>query len=132
MLVTIGPDGRPRPVPICFVLDPSHPVLYTPLDEKPKATDDPLRLARVTDIQADPRVSVLVDRWDENWDRLAWVRILGRASLLQPAADSGAHGEVVTGLRAKYPQYASHDLEARPIIRIGIQDARSWGALDAS
>ena len=35
-------------------------------------------------------------------------------------------------LRAKYPQYASHDLEARPIIRIGIEDSRSWGALDAS
>lgn len=132
VLTTIAPDGRPRPVPICFVLDPRHPVLYTPLDDKPKSTDDPHRLARVTDIVADPRVSVLADRWDEDWDRLAWVRILGRASLLQPDADAVAHGEVVAVLRAKYPPYASHDLEARPIIRIGIQATRSWGAIDAS
>jgi PPOX class probable F420-dependent enzyme len=130
VLTTISPDGRPRPVPICFVLDPRRPVLYTPLDEKPKSTDDPLRLARVTDILADPRVVVLVDRWDEDWDHLAWVRILGEASVLQPDADPGEHADVVAALRAKYPQYASHDLESRPIIRIAIHHTTSWGALE--
>jgi uncharacterized pyridoxamine 5'-phosphate oxidase family protein len=33
VLATIAPDGRPRLVPICFVLDPGRPILYTPLDE---------------------------------------------------------------------------------------------------
>jgi PPOX class probable F420-dependent enzyme len=132
VLTTIAPDGRPRPVPICFALDPRRPILYTPLDEKPKTTDDPLRLARVTDILADSRVVVLVDRWDEDWNRLAWVRILGEASLLQPDTDPAEHGAVVTVLRARYPQYATHDLETRPLIRIVIQHTASWGALDAT
>jgi PPOX class probable F420-dependent enzyme len=132
VLTTIAPDGRPRPVPICFALDPRRPVLYTPLDEKPKTTDDPMRLARVTDILADPRVVVLVDRWDEDWTRLAWVRILGRASLLEPDADPADHAAALLGLRARYPQYAAHDLETRPVIRVAIQHTTSWGALDPS
>jgi PPOX class probable F420-dependent enzyme len=132
VLTTIAPDGRPRPVPICFALDPRRPVLYTPLDDKPKSTGDPLRLARVTDIQADPRVVVLVDRWDEDWNRLAWVRILGQASLLEPDAEPAEHAEAVANLRARYSQYASHDLEARPIIRIGIEHTTSWGAVDGA
>ena len=132
VLTTIAPDGRPRPVPICFAIDPRRPVLYTPLDDKPKTTSDPLRLARVTDILADPRVVVLVDRWDEDWNRLAWVRILGQASLLQPDADPGEHADVVATLRARYAQYATHDLETRPIIRIAIEHTTSWGALDPS
>jgi PPOX class probable F420-dependent enzyme len=136
LLVTIAPDGRPRPVPICFVLDPGRPVLYSPLDEKPKTVDDPLRLARVRDLLAEPRVSILVDRWDEDWSRLAWLRIHGRAALLLPedgpAEDGPAeHAAAVASLRAKYPRYASHDLDARPIIRIALERATSWGPLQA-
>ena len=56
---------------------PSAPVLYTPIDDKPKRSDDPMALARVRDILADPRVTVLVDRWDEDWTRLAWLRCDG-------------------------------------------------------
>ena len=54
VLGTIAPDGRPRLVPICFVLDHDRPLLYTPIDDKPKRGDDPLALARVRDILADP------------------------------------------------------------------------------
>lgn len=131
VLTTIAPDGRPRPVPICFALDPRRPILYTPLDDKPKTTQDPLRLARVRDILADARVAVLIDRWDEDWSRLAWVRMLGEAAVLQPDADPAVHADVVAALRARYPQYASHDLETRPVIRIAIQHTTSWGALGA-
>ena len=88
MLATIAPDGRPRLVPICFVLDPVRPVLYTPLDEKPKRSRTS-PLARVRDILADPRVTVLVDRWDEDWEQLAWVRCHGHATLLEPARRGG-------------------------------------------
>src|SRR3954449_1707137 len=65
ILVTVASDGRPRPIPICFVLADDGGVLYTPLDDKPKATDDPLALARVRDILRDPRVAILADRWNE-------------------------------------------------------------------
>src|SRR6476619_4972987 len=99
VLVTIASDGRPRPVPICFVLAPDAPVLYTPLDDKPKRTDDTLALARVRDITADPRVTILADRWDEDWAHLAWLRADGRASLLDRGAE---HAVAVAALRATY------------------------------
>jgi PPOX class probable F420-dependent enzyme len=125
VLATIAPDGRPRLVPICFVLDVDAPVLYSPLDDKPKRGEDPLTLARVGDIRADSRVTVLVDRWDEDWTRLAWMRCDGRATLLEPKALE--HDAILVALRAKYPQYEAHRLEGRPLIRIEIERATSWG-----
>ena len=125
--MTIGPDRRPRPIPICFVLATDEPVLWTPLDDKPKRTDDPRTLARVRDIAADPRVSVLADRWDEDWTRLAWLRADGQATVLDPAPE---HAPVVAALRERYPQYRTHRLEERPLIRIEIERVTSWGALD--
>ena len=127
VLVTIARDGRPRPVPICFVLAADSTVLYTPLDDKPKATDDPLALARVRDIAADPRVAILADRWDEDWHRLAWLRAEGRASLLDPGPE---HATAVAALRATYPQYATHRLDDRPLIRIEIDRVTTWGDLE--
>lgn len=127
VLVTIALDGRARPVPICFALDAQRPLLYTPIDEKPKAVDDPSRLARVRDVERDPRVAVLVDRWDEDWNGLAWLRAQGRAALLRPEDGAAEHAVAITELCAKYPQYASHDLESRPVIRIAIERATSWG-----
>jgi PPOX class probable F420-dependent enzyme len=128
-LVTAAADGVPRPVPICFVLDPVAAVLYTPLDEKPKRTDDPHDLARVHDIEARPDVAILVDRWDEDWTRLAWVRCTGQAALLEPGA--AGHPGAVMALRAKYPQYATQRLEDRPVIRVSIDRVSSWGAVGA-
>lgn len=130
ILVTIAADGRPRPVPICFVLDPVRPLLHTPLDEKPKNADDPRRLARVRDILRDGRVAVLVDRWDEDWGRLAWLRCEGVASVVGAEANTTARTAAIAALREKYPQYAAHDLEARPIIRVTIERATSWGAIE--
>ena len=129
-LATIDQGGLPRLVPICFVLaagdDATAPVLYTPLDEKPKAVADPRGLARVRDILARPDVTVLVDRWSEHWTELAWLRVMGRATVLEPDEVAPA---VVDQLRAKYPQYEAHDLASRPLIRIEIERATSWGAL---
>jgi PPOX class probable F420-dependent enzyme len=127
-LATVDPVGLPRLVPICFVLDPTDDVVWTPLDEKPKTTDDPLALARVRDILERPAVSVLVDRWDEDWARLAWVRIHGTAALVKPG-DPG-HTPAVIALRARYAQYAGHALEARPMIAIAVDRVSTWGALD--
>ncbi len=128
VLATIDRARRPRLVPICFVAMSGENGLriHSPLDEKPKASDDPLALGRVRDILAEPRVWLLVDRWSEDWSKLAWVRLEGRAELLLP--DAGAeHAAAVSALRAKYPQYASHRLEDRPIIRIAVERGRSWG-----
>jgi PPOX class probable F420-dependent enzyme len=168
VLATIRSDGRPRLVPICFVLAADRavnglPVLYSAVDDKPKLERDPHRLGRVRDILARPSAVVLVDYWDEDWSRLAWIRLDGSAELMEVAnvageaagadqadqtdqaawaseaaeadqADAAAvAAERVTAialLRAKYPQYASHDLERQPIVRITVDRATSWGAVE--
>jgi PPOX class probable F420-dependent enzyme len=134
ILATIDGAGRPRLVPICFVVgDPlAAPRIYTPLDEKPKRSANPHELERVRDIVKRPDVSILVDRWSEDWAQLGWLRLQGEASLIEPG-DSPAiaeHTAAVTALRAKYPQYATHRLEGRPIVRIVIERSRSWGNLE--
>jgi PPOX class probable F420-dependent enzyme len=127
VLATIAPDGHPRLVPICFVLAGEPPILYTSIDDKPKRTDDPLALARVRDIAADPRVTILFDRWDEDWSRLAWLRAEGRATLLEPVAAPAEHAAAVGALRAQYPQYKTHQLEQHPLIRVTLERLTDWG-----
>lgn len=109
-------------------------VLYSALDEKRKTVADPHALARVRDISRRPRVAVLVDRWDEDWSRLAWVRLEGTATLLEPFADDSAaeHSSAVALLRARYPQYATHDLESRPVIRVAVDRISGWSAAQGS
>jgi PPOX class probable F420-dependent enzyme len=119
-------------VPICFVLDEGPaPVLYSPLDEKPKSVADPRSLARVRDILARPAVAILVDRWSEDWTRLAWRRAAGRATLLDAGAEAANADRATTieALRAKYPQYRSHRLESRPLLRIELERVTTWGAI---
>ncbi len=136
-LATVDPQGRPRLIPVCFVLLggadpdlPQPPRLYTPLDEKPKRLADPLALARVRDLLARDVARLLVDRWDEDWSRLGWVRLEGRAQILVPdGAAADERDAAIRALRAKYPQYRRHRLEARPLIRIVVTRASSWGRL---
>ena len=130
-LATLTGTGQPRLVPICFVIaDPedARTVLYSPLDEKPKRSDDVRRLARVRDIAERPRVTLLFERWDEDWSRLAWLRARGAASLVEPDDDAQAHPGVVQALRAKYPRYRAHAIDASPLIRVVIDEVVSWSA----
>ena len=127
VLASSRPNGKARLVPITFVVDDG--VLYTALDEKPKSVSDPRDLARVQDIERDPRVSVLVDVWSEDWTELGWLRLEGRARLIEPDGESAAeHDHAVALLRSKYPQYADQALETRPLIGIELGAARSWFA----
>jgi PPOX class probable F420-dependent enzyme len=136
ILATTSPEGRPRLVPVCFWLSPEvdargRPMLYTPIDEKPKESPDPHALARVKDILVLPEVTLLVDRWDEDWSRLAWLRAYGVGEMLEPQPrEIEEHRRAVTELRRKYPEYAEHALERRPIIRVLIDRALSWGAIE--
>ena len=120
-LATIAPDGRPRLVPVCFVVVAD--VIWSPLDEKPKSVVDPRRLARVRDIARDPRVTLLVDRWSEDWSELGWLRLEGEAALVETA-----DAAIIAALRTKYPQYVEHDLESGPMIRIAIERSAGWEA----
>jgi PPOX class probable F420-dependent enzyme len=130
VLATVASDGSPRAVPICFAVrfgDAGLPMaVYSPLDEKPKRNPDPRAFARVRDLLARPAVVVLVDLWDEDWSRLAWIQLRGNASLMDPGGPE--HGEAIGLLRARYPQYVSHDLESRPIVKVEVTAVRSWAA----
>ena len=130
VLATLAPDGHARLVPICFSLDEDRAVLWTPIDDKPKEAADPLTLARVRDVRADPRVTVLLDRWDEDWTRLAWMRIEGTAAVLEAGTRGAERAAAIAALRTRYPQYAGHGLESRPLIRISIDRVTDWGRLD--
>src|SRR5688572_9549588 len=98
-LVTLAADGRPRPVPIAYAFEDGAQglIVYSALDEKRKVAADPRELARVRDIGTRPRVAVLVDHWDEDWARLAWVRLEGTATVLEPPDSSDAeHAHAVS------------------------------------
>ena len=84
-LATIGTGGRPHLVPVTFALDGDR--IYTVVDAKPKTTAN---LRRLRNIAADPRVTVLADHYEDDWDRLWWVRADGIAAILAgPAQSSG-------------------------------------------
>lgn len=133
-MASMSPEGRPRLVPICFaVADGTDTVgrvrVYTPLDEKPKRDADPRKLARVRDLLVLPEVTLLVDRWDEDWTRLAWLRAYGTGELLEPQQhERDEYAVAIKLLREKYPQYRDHALEDRPIIRISIDRVVDWSA----
>jgi len=122
-LATVAPDGRPRLVPVCYVV--VDDTIWIALDEKPKTVGDVRELARVRDVVARPAVSLLVDRWSEDWTDLAWVRLHGIARLVEP---DGVPAAVIPALRARYPQYVGQALEAAPMLAIEVSAARRWDA----
>lgn len=124
-LATADGDGRPHVVPACFALVDDG--IVTPIDEKPQAAA-PADLRRVRDVRENPRVALVVDRYVEDWSRLGWVQVRGTAELRAPGEDG--HDSAVAALRAKYDQYADHDLESRPLLAVDPGSVRSWGSLD--
>lgn len=123
-LATADAEGRPHVVPVCFALVDDHIVI--PIDEKPQRVS-PDELRRSRDISENPRVALLVDHYTEDWSHLGWVQVRGTATRCVPGEDPHAPG--IAALRRKYYQYADHDLENRPLIRITLGSVRSWGTL---
>ena len=124
-LGTASGDGLPNVVPVCFVLLKGR--IYIGLDSKPKSVEH-LKLRRVRNIRANPRVSFLVDRYEEDWERLGYVMITGSATLDLSEPD---RRDAVDALRAKYPQYVNLLLDDAPIICITPVRVTSWGRLAA-
>ena len=108
-LATIGPAGRPHLVPVTFALDGDR--IYTVVDAKPKTTTN---LRRLRNISADPRVTVLADHYEDDWDALWWARADGLATILTQPADMAGPLEL---LAARYRQYRAQP-PGGPLIRI--------------
>ncbi len=127
-LVTSNAAGRPSAVPCVYaVVDTADDdsAIVVALDDKPKGVAV-RELARVRNIADNPAATLLVSDEDEDWGRLAWSTVRGAAAIVEPAA--AGHGAAVTALRAKYPQYASHDLEHGPQIWLRPEWAAAWAA----
>ena len=121
-LATADAKGAPHLVPVCYAIDGM--TAYITVDEKPKRTDIPLK--RLRNIQQNPAVALTVDRWDEDWSRLAWVMLRGNAIILDAGEE---HDAAQALLRERYPQYRSMDIAPLPVIAIRIARALGWGDL---
>lgn len=116
-LATISPEGAPHLVPITFSLKDNH--LFTMVDSKPKTT---MRLSRLENIAANPRVSVLADRYDHDWTRLWWVRIDGTATVTEQGPDWEMGQTLLIG---KYRQYRDEPPSGAAIV-VGIGSVNWW------
>ena len=116
-LSTVTADGRPHAVPCCFVLDGD--VVYSAVDAKPKST---LALRRLRNLAAQPAACLLVDRYDDDWSNLWWIRVDGTARVL---ADGDERDHALDLLAAKYPQYQA-TRPPGPVIAMDIVSWRSW------
>ncbi|MGH2519157.1 MAG: TIGR03668 family PPOX class F420-dependent oxidoreductase [Chloroflexota bacterium] len=119
---TVNAAGEPHTLPICFCWVQGS--IYSPLDEKPKRVP-PNQLARVRHILARPVASLTVDHYEEDWTRLAWLRLIGEARLEDDAA---TRAMALVALRIKYQQYRTMALEARPLIVLRPRRISSWRA----
>jgi PPOX class probable F420-dependent enzyme len=119
-LATVGRDGRPLVVPVCFVLDGTR--LYSAVDAKPKRTRALRRLRNVTE---NPRVSLVVDEYDEDWTRLRYVIVEGHADILTEGAE---FSRAIDLLVAKYPQYRTLALprDTGAVIRVTPERFLAW------
>jgi PPOX class probable F420-dependent enzyme len=118
-LATTDPDGRPHLMPIVFALEGE--TLYSAVDKKPKRSQT---LRRIENARARPDVTVLVDRYEDDWTRLWWILLRGRARVL----DEGDERErALALLREKYPQYREEPPEG-PVLAVDVTDVREWSA----
>jgi PPOX class probable F420-dependent enzyme len=120
-LATADRDGRPHLVPIVFAL--AGDTVYSAVDHKPKRTT---ALRRLANVAAQPRVSVLVDVYDDaDWTRLWWVRADGGGRILEPSTDEARRA--VELLRRRYPQYAQRPPDG-PVLAVDVERWSGWRA----
>jgi PPOX class probable F420-dependent enzyme len=125
-LATADRHARPHAVPVCFAVQAD--TLYIAIDEKPKRKAGTM-LKRLRNIAENPAVAVVVDRYDEDWSRLGWVMLHGRADIL---VDGREHDDAQLLLRSRYRQLEAMQIGELPVIAVRIQRAASWGDLSVA
>ena len=122
-LATADAGGAPHLIPICFAYDGS--CFYSVLDQKPKRA--PLTgLKRVRNIMSNPKVALVLDHYEEEWDRLWYVLVTGTAELVRGGEEQR---QAVALLREKYPQYRDMEIDENPVIKITPSRFTSWGQI---
>ncbi len=122
-LATASGAGEPHVIPVCFVFDGA--AVYSAIDAKPKRVE-PRRLRRLENIRENPRASLVVDHYEEEWRRLRYLLLRGRAEILEAGPD---REHALALLREKYPQYRTMPgFGAGPVIRLIPEKVQSWHA----
>ena len=116
-LATTDPDGRPHLVPIVFALEGD--TLYSAVDQKLKRSR---RLQRVENARTRPDVTILVDHYDEDWTRLWWIRVRGRARVLDEGAERDHALELLIN---KYAQYRAEPPDGA-VLAVDVTEVREW------
>ncbi len=122
-LATADTDGQPLVIPVCFAFDGKE--FFSPIDEKPKQVA-PQKLKRLRNIRENSRVSLVIDRYDEDWRRLTYVLVSGKARVLTRGTK---HRKAVRLLRRRYRQYRHMAIDNRPIIVVTPTWVKCWGDL---
>lgn len=122
-MATVDPGGMPHIVPVCFVY--ASGVIFTPIDKKPKASDAN-SLKRIKNINSNPNVSFMIDKYYEDWQRLFFLKISGSASIIERGDE---YDNSLMRLCERYPQYIDMDLLnlGLPVIKITPHKIVSWG-----
>jgi PPOX class probable F420-dependent enzyme len=122
-LATADARGNPHVVPVCFAI--ADKTLYITIDEKPKRTSGrPLK--RLRNLMDNPSTAFVADRYDDDWSRLGWVMLSGRADILP---DGEEHDRAQALLRERYAPYRTMQLAGLPVIALRIERVTSWGNL---
>jgi PPOX class probable F420-dependent enzyme len=118
-LGTAAASGQPHVVAVTFAVDGDH--IYTAVDHKPKTTSN---LKRLRNIAENPLVSVLADRYSDDWSELWWARADGRAVVLD---DAGQTAAPIALLTSRYPQYRQARPDG-PVIAIEVHHWTGWSS----
>ncbi len=127
-LATADEHGRPHLVPIVFAVDTEkadNDTVYSAVDHKPKRTT---ALRRLANVAINPAVALLVDRYDEDWAALWWVRADGTGRVIVPTADEARHARAL--LAGRYRQYQD-DPPAGPVLAVDVTRWTGWSASGA-
>ena len=117
-LGTVDADGHPHVVPVCFASLPDGRIVSA-VDHKPKRTT---ALRRLDHVRANPAVSLLAHHYDDEWERLWWVRVDGTARVVDPVPPDG-----VAALAAKYVQYAEQPPAGAALV-VTVTSWHGWSA----
>ena len=121
-LATVDETGRPHVVPATFAVERDR--IYTAVDQKPK---DTRALKRLRNIRANPAVAALADHYDDEWNRLWWVRADGEAEIVTDPHEMAGPLEL---LAARYPQYRA-ELPRGLLIVVTVSHWTGWAYSDS-
>ena len=120
-LSSISHKHQPHIVPICFVLLDHN--FYSLIDDKPKSVQ-PLKLKRVQNIVHNPKVALIVNHYEDDWDKLWHILVNGNGSIVTNELERQA---AIKSLKQKYLQYLQMDVASNPVIKISPISIVSWG-----